>query len=199
MERYGVGRPAIREALLSLEQAGLISVGGGERARVAKPSAEAMLAGLAGSVRQFLRNAAGVRHLQDARTVLEVGLVRDAARSATPDDIERLHAALAANEAAVGNLQQFERTDVAFHFVFAAMSHNPIFTALHQAMVAWLLEQRSTTLTTQGADRGAAECHRRIFQAVAAHDPDAAEREMRAHLDAVGRLYWQARDAERAA
>jgi DNA-binding FadR family transcriptional regulator len=37
MERYGVGRPAIREALLSLERAGLIVISGGERARVARP------------------------------------------------------------------------------------------------------------------------------------------------------------------
>ena len=199
VERYGVGRSAIREALLSLERAKLITISGGERARVAKPSAEAMLAGVSGSVRQFLRDPAGVRHLQDARAVLEVALVRDAARSATPEDIERLGAALADNEQAVGHVQQFERTDVSFHFIFADMSRNPIFMALHQAMVAWLVEQRSITLTTEGADRGAAECHRRIFEAVDAHDPDAAEREMRAHLDEVGRLYWQARRGEKAA
>lgn len=40
MERFGVGRPAVREALHSLDTMGLISISHGERARVATLSAE---------------------------------------------------------------------------------------------------------------------------------------------------------------
>ena len=193
MERYGVGRPAIREALFSLERAGLISIAGGERARVARPSARSMLAGLDPAVRHWLSDKGGVRHLQTARLLLEVGLAREAARTANPAGIERLRAALAANEAACGDATRFERSDVAFHYVFAELSANPIFTAMHQAMVGWLTEQRAITLKTAGAEARALRSHRRIFEAVAAADPDAAEREMRGHLEEVAAMYWQAR------
>ena len=194
MERYGVGRPAIREALLRLEQAGLIAISGGERARVARPTARNMVAGLDPAVRHWLADPDGVRHLQDARRLLEIALVRRAAETASAEDIERLRVALTENEAARGDLQRFERTDVAFHYVFAELSRSPIFTAMHQAMIGWLTEQRRTTLRTPGAEQHAAISHRAIFEAVAARDPAAAEREMGAHLDEVAQLYWQARE-----
>ncbi len=198
MERYGVGRPAIREALLSLEQTGLIAISGGERARVARPSAQGMLAGLDPAVRHWLADPAGVRHLQGARLLLEVALVRAAAETATDGDIARLRAALEENEAARGDPRLFERTDVAFHYVFAEMSANPIFTAIHHAMIGWLTEQRRTTLRIPGAEQHAAASHRVIYEAVAAHDPAAAEARMREHLNEVAQLYWDARERAQA-
>ena len=196
MERYGVGRPAIREAMLMLERAGLITTSGGERARVARPTAEGVIAGLDVAVRHWLGEPSGVRSLQGARELLEVSLARQAAEEADEEDVAKLRQALAENEAARGDLARFERTDVAFHFVFAQIPRNPIFTVLHQAMVGWLTEQRSVTLREPGAEAHAAESHRRIFEAVVARDPDRAGREMRAHLQDVARRYWRAREQE---
>ena len=48
MEPYGVGRPAMREALQSLERAGIVTITHGERARVAVPTAERPVAQIAG-------------------------------------------------------------------------------------------------------------------------------------------------------
>jgi GntR family transcriptional repressor for pyruvate dehydrogenase complex len=58
--------------------------------------------------------------------------------------------------------------------------------------VQWLTEQRSTSLRNPGAAEGAYAFHARIFRAVAAHDPEEAERAMRDHLHEVARLYWRA-------
>ena len=65
---------------------------------------------------------------------------------------------------------------------------NPIFTAIHAALAEWLLEQRRTTLAP-GEDAKAYEAHRAIFEAIAARDPDRAERAMREHLEYVARRY----------
>lgn len=192
MERFGVGRPAIREALMMLERAGLVAISGGERARVTRPTAAGMVAGLNTSVRQWLSDQNGVSRLQDARGLLEEGLARRAAETARDADIALLRCALEANEAARGDPANFERTDVAFHYVLAEVSGNPIFSALHQAMIGWLTEQRTISLRSPGAEQAAATGHRRIFDAVAARDPTAAGQEMRRHLDDVARLYWHA-------
>jgi DNA-binding FadR family transcriptional regulator len=157
-----------------------------------------MVAGLDPAVRQWLGEPGGVRHLQSARLMLEVGLVRQAAETATEAGIARLGAALAENEAARGNLARFERTDVAFHYVLAELSGNPIFTALHEAMIGWLTEQRNITLRAPVAEAHAARSHRLIYQAVADRSPDEAEAQMRAHLQEVSQLYWQAREAQAA-
>ena len=89
---------------------------------------------------------------------------------------------------------RFERTDVAFHYVFAVIAGNPIFTAIHAALVEWLIEQRRTTLAP-GEDVVAYEAHRSIFEAVRSRDPDRAEAAMRAHLDHVARRYGEIRGA----
>jgi DNA-binding FadR family transcriptional regulator len=198
MERFGVGRPAVREALLALERAGLIAITSGERARVIRPTPAGMVAGLNAAVRHWLGEPAGVKHLQDARKLLEVGLAREAAELAEPADIERLKLALAQNRSARAHLAEFERSDVAFHYVIAETARNPIFTAVFQAMTAWLTEQRTTTLRLPGAAEQAYASHARIYEAIAAHDPDAAGREMRKHLEEVADLYHRSLQTESA-
>ena len=94
MERFGVGRPSVREALFSLQKMGLVAITSGERARVTKPTPETVLNGLTGTVRHMLTDAQGVRHLQEARLFFEIGLARDAALQAADEDITRLEKAL---------------------------------------------------------------------------------------------------------
>jgi DNA-binding FadR family transcriptional regulator len=195
MARFQVGRTAVREALFALNRMGLISLQNGERAVVTRPTPKALLSELSGAVRHMLAAPDGVRHFQNARALFETALVRDAAANATDEDIGRLEAALQRNHEALGDPDGFIASDVAFHYVLAEMPRNPIFTALHAAIAEWLQEQRATSVHEHGSPEAACRAHERIFQAVAAHDPDAAERAMRAHLDEVGRFYWQARGA----
>ena len=196
MERHGVGRPAVREALLSLQKAGLIAIQNGERARVIRPSAIGLVGELGAAARYLLSQPEGVQQFQQARLFFEVGLVRHAALFATTDDLARLGSALAANEATLGDMTAFAKTDVAFHFVLAEIPRNSIFVAMHIALAEWLTEQRSATLERRGAARGALRSHRSIFKAVQAHDPDAAENAMRHHLVEVVDLYWKAKMAK---
>jgi DNA-binding FadR family transcriptional regulator len=194
MEAYGVGRTAIREALFALQRMGLIAISSGERARVSQPSAGTMVEELSGVARYLLARPDGAHHFQQARTMFEVGVARLAAETATPEDIVRLADALAANKAALEQPRGFERTDVAFHFVLAEITRNPIFTALHTGLTEWLTEQRTTSLKARGAAPAAGAAHERIYRAVAARDPQAAEDAMRAHLAEVGDFYWKASD-----
>jgi GntR family transcriptional repressor for pyruvate dehydrogenase complex len=180
MQHFGVGRPAIREALLSLQRKGLLRIEAGERTRVSGP------------VSLMLASPQGVRHLQQARRFLECALARNAASEATAAEVAGLAKRLAANRAALKDATEFERTDVEFHYEIALIAGNPIFSSLHQATVGWLRQQRAMTLMQPGAMRGAHRFHEEIYEAIAAHDADAAEARMKAHLLAVERYYWRA-------
>jgi DNA-binding FadR family transcriptional regulator len=193
MSRFQVGRTAVREALFALNRMGLISLQNGERAQVTRPTPKILLNELSGAVRHMLAAPDGVRHFQHARALFETALARDAAANASEEDIGRLEAALLRNREALGDAGAFVASDVAFHYVLAEMPRNPIFTALHVAIAEWLQEQRATSMHEHGSPEAAYRAHERIFRAVKAHDPEAAERAMRDHLEEVGRFYWQAR------
>lgn len=189
-QRFGVGRPAIREALITLQRSGLIEIGNGAPARVAVPTVDRVLAGMVPAVRQILSSPEGQRHLQGVRLFMEVGLVREAAAKASEAEIAELRAALADNRAAIGNLDAFIRTDVAFHYGLAQIMRNPAFLGLHDAMSTWLFEQRRFALLEPDEDRRSYEAHASIFEAVQQRDPDLAEANMRRHLEQGWVAFW---------
>jgi GntR family transcriptional repressor for pyruvate dehydrogenase complex len=193
MKLFGVGRPAVREALFSLQKIGLVSITNGACARVTQPTASVVVNLISGAARHLLAQPDGILNLQDARVFFEMGLARQAARKATSADIDGLAGALKANYDSLNDPISFEATDVAFHCVLATIARNPIFIAIHEAMVEWLREQRHVALRVPNANKAAYRSHKRIFDAVVARDPDAAEEAMRSHLLDVSRKYWKVR------
>jgi len=200
MREFGVGRPAIREALIHLRNMGLVELRSGERALVIRPTPEVVVDALSGVARHMLAATDGVRNFQNARLFFEVGLARHAASHATAEDIEQLHAALEINHAALEDLARFEKTDVAFHYVLAVIPRNPIFPAIHAAIAEWLVQQRHITLNWRGR-KGTAEqayqAHKAIYEAIAARDPERAEKAMRGHLAHVASVFWEAMEYDR--
>lgn len=187
---FNVGRPAVREALITLERMGLIEIGNGVPARVTQPSAAGLLTSMVPSVRHLLSTSEGKRQFQAVRLLVEVGLVRQAAKEATPEFIAELQAALDENQKSENDTQAYITSDVAFHFAIARFVGEPAIIAIHGAMSKWLSEQREVSLREPGAAQHATEHHARIFSAIASNDPDAAEKAMRAHLEDVQENYW---------
>ncbi len=188
---FGVGRPAVREALITLQRAGLIEIGNGAPARVARPSAAGLLSAMVPTVRHMLSTAEGNRQFQAIRLLVEIGLVRQAAREATPQFIADLRAALADNERAKADYPAFVQSDVAFHYVIASFAGDAAIIAIHEAMSNWLLEQREVALKEELETERATAAHAKILAAIEARDPDEAEAAMRAHLQAGWASYWK--------
>lgn len=192
MDRFGVGRSSVREALFALGRMGLISVSTGAPARVVSPDIRVLLRDLTGAVRHLMVAPEGIRQLQQARALLEIGLAREAAARATDEDIVRLKQALDENEASIGgSVSEFERTDLAFHYAIATVAANPIFTGLLNGLAEWLAEQRSTTVRAGATPVPVFADHKAIYEAIAARDIVAAPAAMQRHLDNVVRTYWE--------
>jgi GntR family transcriptional repressor for pyruvate dehydrogenase complex len=192
-ERFGVGRPSVRQALFTLQQQGLVEITSGARARVTAPSGKFMVGQMAGLVRRLTSNPQGQEHMEQARLLFEAGVAWQAARVATDEDIQRLKAKLDANTQAMGNTGVFIRTDVAFHAELAVITRNPIFISVNDALVGWLVDQRTTTIHMPDADRLSVRDHTAIYEAVAAHDPMRAFHEMTSHLRLISELYSESK------
>ncbi|MFO1039596.1 MAG: FCD domain-containing protein [Geminicoccaceae bacterium] len=193
MERFGVGRPAVREALFMLQQRGHVETLSGTRARVTAPTSSFLVGQLADMAKGFAGAPQGQKSLEQVRLLFESGLAWNAAQVATDEDIVQLKAALDANVAALGNAAQFVRTDVAFHHELTRIARNPIFDGMHDVLTEWLFDQRTTTIHMTDADRLSVRDHTAIYEAVAARDPARAFHEMASHLRLISRLYDEAK------
>jgi DNA-binding FadR family transcriptional regulator len=192
MEEYGVGRPAIREALQSLERDGIVSIHHGERARVLVPTASSLIDQIAGTTRHLLTvDPQNLEHLKDARLFLETGLARLAAKRADAASLAKLEQRLTAHREALEQLDAFLERDMEFHREIAAMSGNPIFPALVEAMFGWLGVYYADLVRVPGAEKLTIEEHQRIFEAIRAGSENDAANAMKDHLTRANALYKQ--------
>lgn len=190
MGRFHVGRPAIREALQALNNMGLITISHGERARVRQLTARALFGAVDAAAKVMLSTSPdSIDHLKEARLFFERGMVRGAAIRATEADVAALREAVAEQRRRLGDSDRFMTADIAFHARIAAVSGNPIYEAVSEAMLGWLRTYHTALLIWTGKEATTLAEHDEIVRAIAAHDPDAAERAMIRHLERSAALY----------
>jgi DNA-binding FadR family transcriptional regulator len=190
MDVYGVGRPAVREALQALERSGIVEISHGERAKVVVPTASDLIRQIASGTRHLLQSQPDMLdHLKEARLFLEIGTARMAAQKAGPQDIEALRARIEEQRAALTQMERFLACDMAFHREIARVSGNPIFPAVIEAVFQWAGDYYQPLVRAPGAEQLTLQEHTRLVDAIAAHDADAAEEAVRAHVTRSNELY----------
>lgn len=181
MKQYGVGRPAVREALLSLSRMGLVSIQHGKRPVALAPSVSNIVAQLA-DLTHFLVAASPqmLDQLKEARRHFEEIVVRLASRRASAPGVEKLRrAAEVYAKAAPG--ERF-RADSEFHRQIAALTGNLLFEEMSQVIFALLKRYYLGESRAARQRRAAGEGHLHILERIAARDADGAVAAMARHL-----------------
>lgn len=189
---FGIGRPAVREALLLLERSGLIALHSGSPATVTSAKPETILKEIRMAVDHFLAEPEGIREIQAARKLLERGLVRQAAEKRSDDDLVLMRDILEHSKTVLDDTRTFEAYDLEFHYAIVRVSGSRVFAAVFRAMTDWLREQRTMVLSIPGQTDIALANHQAIYDAIQAQDPSAAERAIDGHLSHVEQTYWAA-------
>ncbi len=190
MERFGVGRPAVREAMQSMNTLGLISISHGERARVSELSADLMFRQMDMVARMLLSASPdNLEHLKEARRLFEVGMVRIATENATSDDIAELKELIEAQREQLGDPAAFIKGDMAFHIKISALSGNPIFQAVSEAMLNWVFNYHTDLLIWSGQEDVTLGEHQEIVKCIEAKNAEQAAQEMQSHLNRSNGLY----------
>jgi GntR family transcriptional repressor for pyruvate dehydrogenase complex len=139
-ERFKVSRNTLREALRSLEHAGLIRLqkGASGGAFISERSGEAVVTGL---LDLYHVGAIGPAQLTQARIWVESVIVREACQRATPEDLAELHRNIDQAQAAAtaGDFALRARTNIDFHRILARMAGNPIMVVMMDALLTVLL------------------------------------------------------------
>jgi len=168
-ERLGVSRTPIREALGRLREERLVEVVPQLGTFVSPISTEAV------TDAQFIREA------------LECAAIRPAAERATAGDVAVLEENLRAQEEARddGDMDAWYRLDDGFHRALCDLSGHPGVWAANERAKSHLNRLRRISLTMPDYIPEMVAEHRAVVDAVAAHDPDAAEETLRHHLRMV--------------
>jgi DNA-binding FadR family transcriptional regulator len=190
MERFGVGRPAIREAMQSLAKMGLVSISHGERAKVLKLTARSILQQVDPTAKIMLAQSMDtLEHLKSARIFFERGIAREAAPKASDKDVAELRAIVERQRDSLGDADAFISADMEFHIRIAKISGNPIFVAVSESMLAWLREYHTHMLIWTGKEKYTLVEHEEIVDKLAVKDADGAEAAMLNHLERSRALY----------
>lgn len=163
----GVGRAAVRTAIARLAQENLVERLPNRGARVRRVSdAEAL-------------------EVVELRLVLECLIVRHAAEHADARDTERLARILRDMEqqCAVEDMAGFARTNAEFHGEVLRIARHETAGRMLDSLLSHRFELQRLTTPARPSDRLSE--HRVIYDAICAHDPDAAERAMKDHLSGV--------------
>lgn len=190
MEKFAVGRPAVREALQALANKGVITISHGERSRVNELTANIALDQI-DDVAKLLLSAepSNLEHLKQVRKILEAGTVAIAAKHRNADDLQNLRDLVEAQRQNLNSPKDFIEADIAFHTAIATASRNPLLQAVTQAMLTWLFEYYKPLLHWSGREEITLLEHSKLVDHLEAGDAEAAAALMREHLDRSDPLY----------
>lgn len=190
MDLYGVGRPAIREAMQLLENMGLVTISHGERAKVQELTAKSIVKQVDTAAKMMLaKSSESLEHLKSARLFFERGIVREAAAKASESDVRIMEEILLEQKNALGDAEAFISADIKLHTTIAEISGNPIYLAVSEAMLGWLSEYHTELLIWSGKEKHTLVEHRKIIRCIANKDVDGAEAAMVKHLNRSSSLY----------
>jgi DNA-binding FadR family transcriptional regulator len=190
MAKFQVGRPAVREALQSLQQMSRITISHGERARVVSLTPDLMFEQIGRSARHLLLSSPKtLEQLKEARLMFELAMVRLAVPKVTDEDLAKLKSTIDDLASARKADGEFMSADMAFHQTIAAISGNPIFAAVSTAMLGWLADFHAELLRAYGAEDVTVNEHIAIFERIADRDVEGAVQAMSDHLTRASALY----------
>jgi DNA-binding GntR family transcriptional regulator len=166
---FGLGRSAVRTALARLEQDGLVEREPHRGARV-----------------RLIDEREAVEILE-ARSVLEGVAARHAAGKATAADVKRLRQILKEMRRLLdqGDLLRASDENAVLHRTLLEIADHPTVMRLISMLKSQLVRFQYRTIMLPGRTERSFDEHTAIVDAVAAGDPDAAEKAMRRHLSHV--------------
>lgn len=181
--QFGVSRTAIREAIKTLRQKGLVAVEHGRGTFVSNKTPQATRRSL--ELMMKIGSNGGSDGLVEVRELIEPEIAAFAAKRATKAQLDAARAAVSIMDTALGDVDRFIEADLDFHLALARATQNPVFPVLIDTIVDPLREQRKRIARAKGGLERGQFHHKKILRAVESHDSSAAREAMRAHLRQV--------------
>jgi GntR family transcriptional repressor for pyruvate dehydrogenase complex len=182
-EQFQASRTAVREAMKTLAQKGLVDMRPGRGTIVIDGTSKAMRHSL--GLMMKVGQADSSTSLVEVREILEPGIAALAAMRATEEHITSMQQAITVMDANLHDADAYIIADNNFHQALAKGTRNILILALVDSIVNLLGEQRKQIFSVKGGPERGQIHHKRIIEAIIRHDPEAAREAMHAHLHQV--------------
>jgi len=189
-EQLGVSRTVLREAVRMLVSRGLLETHPGVGTIVQEITSDQVRQPLAMILTQS--GSINLDHLNQVRQILEVEIIRLAAKEATAEEIERLKLLYNRMEETAGKPREYAVLDGDFHRTLAEITHNPFLVILLDTIREAMESVRILVFDHPGLIATVNEDHRRMVELIETHDPQAAGNAMRAHLEHARKIQAEA-------
>ena len=177
-QSFGVSRPVLREALMSLQALGLTASQSGKGTFVVSDRVRPPL----------LMGRYSPAHIKEVRRCVEIPSARLAAERRTDHDIGELAGILARMEEADDPARR-NRLDASFHIAIASAAGNPLIAKLVEDLRSVLEEHSLAAARVPHRRKEASAEHAAIYEAIVRRDPDGAAMAMENHLAAAERSF----------
>jgi GntR family transcriptional repressor for pyruvate dehydrogenase complex len=181
-QQFGVSRTAVREAMKTLREKGLVEAFAGRGTFVTNGTSRSMRQTLDRMIRSG--PSEGAVHLVEVREILEPEIAALAAQRADEDGRSAMRESIVVMDAAL-DAEGFIEGDLDFHLALAEAAGNPLILSLIDSIVGLLREQRMRTYYIDGGPARGQYHHKRILEAIERSDPQGARAAMCAHLRQV--------------
>ncbi len=183
-QTFSVSRTVVREAVKILQEKGLVQVRQGTGTIVTSPSMWDMLDELVlGATIAEDDSLAILDDLVVTRRVLESDMANVAARLADQETVERLRTLVDRMDELVDDHVTYHEHDRAFHDTVMQASGNRIARGVVRALESQVVNTaRYMGRTERALCVASNQGHRRVYERIAAHDPDGAAEAMFTHI-----------------
>jgi GntR family transcriptional repressor for pyruvate dehydrogenase complex len=181
--KFGVSRTAVREAVKSLHEKGLVEAYSGRGTFITNGTSEAVTQSI--NLMMKIDRADGSGSLAEVRQILEPEIAALAATRIQEPQLALMREAFSVMNQALRDPDAYIEADLDFHLALAEAAGNPLILSLLDSIVGLLREQRIKIFFQEGGPERGQHHHARILAAIEKRDPEASRAAMRDHLEQV--------------
>jgi len=197
-ERFGVGRPTVREAIRSLELMGLVEVHSGQKGTVIKnPELATYMESVVEQMSWLVQiELTTLKQLLEVRDSLERGIAIEASKRATKEQLNRMKKILTEMKRCTGDVDAYIKKGIEFHSTLAEATHNPIYHIIWTRFSDLIFNYYHKLLKgySQKTFKKLCLANDEIYEAILTEDPEKINAAMDNHIETERDILWAEQD-----
>ena len=193
-ERFGVGRPTVREAIRTLELMGLVEVHSGQKGTIIKnPELVTYMESVVEQMSWLVQiERTTLRQLLEVRDSLERGIALNAAKNATKAQLKQMKKNITEMKRSTGDIDAYLKNGIEFHSTMAEATQNPIYSIIWSGFSDLIYNYYRDLLKEYSKKtlKDLCAANLDVYEAMLTQDPESIQAAMDKHIETERKILW---------